>query len=98
MFNYPHPREGILLYWKFEKSGVLRAAILRFIRKEHLTECDIDLIRQYLSHWADFEWWRVTEDGLMELQNLRASARNIKTREQIEKWIAAASSLNIDPL
>ena len=81
-------------YWVNETSGVLRPVVSAYLKVEPMTDEQIMLMRAYLLQWIDAPAWLPSP----QLEELRRSVRKLSTREDIDKWIAEALAIGIDPL
>lgn len=80
-------------YWMYETTGLLRPVIEDLVHGKPLSPPQIELMRQYLHQW-------VYADGFFgpEVDQLRLSVLAITTRADIDRWIAQAIKVGIDPL
>lgn len=90
-------------YWRQETGGVLAAAIYLYLNEpENLTVGAIAWIRAYFIQWVDSPVWDQNpghdDESRAELADIRASARNIQTANDIHVWLAEALNSGIDPL
>jgi hypothetical protein len=90
---YPN---GGPLYWLYEQSGVLPAAVRAYAEKRETPE-QFALMRAYCRYWIDAPCWR-EEPGETALQTLRETIRGVSTRETLDAWYWDAVVLGIDPL
>lgn len=81
-------------YWMYEASGVLQPVIKKYLRGENLDAAEIKLMRAYLFQWVSSPVWGPS--GLLEILRLRAAT--IETQDHIERTIAGAVGLGMDPL
>lgn len=89
-------------YWQHESSGRLKGPISRYLNNESLSADDILCIRAYLRQWIDSRTWDMnpaaTGEDMRVLAELRARARQIKNRLDIDQWVWAATEWGMDPL
>jgi hypothetical protein len=89
-------------YWPNETSGKLQGPMTRYIGNQSLSADDILCIRAYLRQWIDSPAWDLNpaadNESRLELATLRTTARQIKSRQEINEWIAIATKLGMDPL
>ena len=79
-------------YWMDETSGVLRPAVVAYLKGEPMTDEMIAAMRAYLRQWMTGPWIGP------ETGKLRASIDSLTTRRAISQWLADALDENIDPL
>lgn len=88
-------------YWMHETGGRLAPAMERYLRREPARWDDVLLIRAYLRQWIDSPVWD-HPDGDAEVRaavdELRRNVRGLRNRGDIDKWVADALDLAIDPL
>jgi hypothetical protein len=101
--NLPNPASPEApKYWMYETGGRLAHAIMRLIDGKSLSADDILYIRAYLRQWIDSPAWDLNpaadNESRLELATLRTTARQIKSRQEINEWIAIATKLGMDPL
>ncbi len=96
--TYPHPESGQLLYWRYERSGVLEIAVQRFVNDLPLHSDLYAYLKDYFQHWADFDGWKVPSDQEKDLRRLRSTIHNATTVEELQSWLDLALDLGIDPL
>jgi hypothetical protein len=82
-------------HWIWETGDGLRPAVERYLRHEPLSIKDIALIRAYLLQWVRAPVWYSADAQMVEL---RTAVEDIKTRGDIERSIAMAVILGMDPL
>lgn len=87
----PSPLPG---YWRLESSGVLAPVVEAYLRNEPLDYGQVMVMKMYLRRWVNNPGWR----GGLQLQALRDSAEQIRTRRDIAAWLERADALGIDPL
>jgi hypothetical protein len=80
-------------YWMDETSGVLRPAVVIYLRGEWLAPPHIAAIRAYLRQWIEPDVW----GDQPEIEALRQSIDGLTTQAAIDAWLAAALEINIDP-
>jgi hypothetical protein len=80
-------------YWINETSGVLRPAIVAYLREQPLSEAHVSAIRAYLRQWIAAEVWVGYGVGV-----LRRQIDQLDSREAIHAWLDDALKLDIDPL
>jgi hypothetical protein len=89
-------------YWRDGQGGELVPAMHRYLDGLPLSIRDIALIRLYIQQWIDAEVWDTnpaqTDEGRLELAELRGLARGLSTRRAITAWIERAEDLGLDPL
>jgi hypothetical protein len=87
-------------YWRFETGGKLVPAIERYISRSRAEPDDVNLIRAYLRQWIDSPVWDggVDSETRVALDNLRRKTRELRTRNDVDDWMADALDLAIDPL
>jgi hypothetical protein len=78
-------------YWRHIENPELHVAVARYLSGARLDRLQIDLLRGYLVQWIAIPQWQNAGD-------LRVSAKLIRTRDDIDRWIARAASRDIDPL
>jgi hypothetical protein len=79
-------------YWMNETSGVLRPAIVDYLKGRPLDEKAIAAIRAYSRQWIMADVWG--ED----VAPLRAAIDGLTSRAAIEAWLTLALEHGIDPL
>jgi hypothetical protein len=99
------PVFGLPLRWQDEVSGVLVTAVKRYLNHcidgTSIDEIDLELVRAYLQHYIDAPCWnhmKDIEEMAPELAGLRSDIRNLKTPDQIGRWIGRCMDLGMDPL
>lgn len=89
-------------YWMNETSGVLKPVVEAYLRNEPLTLRDVAIMRAYLRQWIMSPVWdmnpRQTRADALGLSALRERLDTIASRDDIERWLAAALESGIDPL
>lgn len=86
-------------YWRDETSGVLAAAVWRYLGDHALTPNELRYMREYCMQWGDSPIWELNlAGGTEELAALRASAKEIRTIQQLDKWVHDATDIGLDPL
>jgi hypothetical protein len=80
-------------YWMYETSGVLRPAIVAYLKGERMSDEMIAAMRAYLRQWITADVWISPEIG-----KLRAAIDGLTSRRAISQWLADALDENIDPL
>jgi len=87
-------------YWRDEASGVLAAAVEAYLTNKPLTLNDLRYLRNYCVQWVNSSAWDLNpfEDGRNALANLRESARQIHSVQQLDRWLHDAVDLGMDPL
>lgn len=80
-------------YWLDETSGVLRPAVLAYLRGESMSPDQIAAMRAYLRMWIDFPVWVGPKIG-----SLRDAIDDLTSREAISYWLQTANEEGIDPL
>lgn len=79
------------LYWMNETTGVLRSAVIAFL-DNNATEKQIELVIAYCKAWVDCQVWKGN------LAGIRESIREVKTSDELRRWIHEALDEGIDPL
>jgi hypothetical protein len=107
------PPLGGPLNWADEQTGELKGAVIAYYstiapyfsdQGEHrpITEDQIDLVGQYLRYYIDAPIWErnphATEHTKKVLEQLRETAKDLKTVKDISHWLARAADLGLDPL
>ena len=80
-------------YWMHETSGVLRPAIVAYLKRDPMTPEQIAAMRAYLRQWINGDWG--PED---EVAQLRHDIDGLTSRSAIDRWLEAAVAIGIDPL
>lgn len=78
-------------YWMHSDDDALKVAVARYLSGAHLDSGMIVRLRDYLQQWIDSGDWHNVED-------LRISCRLIRTRDDIDRWLAQANARAVDPL
>lgn len=82
------------MFWMNEEGEELRPAIIAYLEHHPLTVADIAVIRAYLKQWVEAPGFFATPG----VTALRQSVGAIETRNDINRWLAAADEEGIDPL
>lgn len=97
--------KGLPLNWRDETSGVLIAAVTRYMENRingtSIDEIDLELVRVFLEHYINAPCWNHMneDDGLAaDLAALRRDVLTIETPEAMGAWIGRCLDLGIDPL
>ena len=61
------------------------------------TNQQIGILRNYISRWANYGAWIVTQENTEFLTELRESAAAIASLPDARQWLIQASSIGIDP-
>lgn len=80
-------------YWMHETSGVLRPAVEAYLSGRVLNDAEIGIMRDYLSQWMTQGDWKGSD-----VEVLIVALPALRTREDLERWLAAADKRGIDPL
>jgi hypothetical protein len=80
-------------YWMHETSGVLRPAVVAYLKQTPMTDEQVAAMRAYLRQWIMADVW-VGED----VDYLRAKIDGLTSSQAIRHWLDEAAELNIDPL
>jgi hypothetical protein len=80
-------------YWRNETSGRLEPVIKKYLAGGPLSPYEIVAMRAYLRQWIEPDVWE--GDAIADL---RVAVGLISSREDIEKWLAAALEVGIDPI
>lgn len=100
--NFYRPPLGLPLNWHDEVSGILAAAVNAYldnrIEGKPITDEQVSLVRTYIVHYIGAPCWD-NEEFSKELALLRRTARReLRTPEDIGKWICDAMEIGLDPL
>ena len=79
-------------YWMYETSGVLRPAIVAYLKGERMSDEMIAAMRAYLRQWMTGAWVGP------EIGALRGRIDGLTSRRAISQWLADALDQDIDPL
>ena len=97
----PHTAGSPPKYWQ-DAIGRLPGAMTRYLRHEPLLDGDVELIRGYLRQWVESPVWEqnpyMTTEGAIGLATLRAMVLGASTIGQLERSIAMALEMGMDPL
>lgn len=88
--TWTHKRPDLPGYWKDETSGVLRPAVEAYLSGSEMSDEQIAAMRAYLRQWIASGWGNA--------DHLRAKVGDLQTRRQIDRWLANALRVGIDPL
>jgi hypothetical protein len=81
-------------YWMDETSGILRPAVMNYLRGQALTEEQIRALRAYLRQWIESDVWVGDE----RVDRLRKAVDGLTSRKAIDEWMRASIDIGIDPL
>lgn len=99
--DFYRPPLGLPLNWRDEVSGVLSGAVAAYLDNrvdgKPIGAHDLDLVREYIVHYIDAPCWD-NDEFSQELAFLRRTARELRTPENIGKWIRDAMEIGLDPL
>lgn len=79
-------------YWMNETSGVLRPVVERYLNGGALNANDVAVMRAYLRQWMAGSF-----RGPM-IDDLRARVDEIRTTDDLVRWLEDALDAGIDPL
>lgn len=89
-------------FWRDETSGILAAAVTKYLTDHTLTPNEIRYMRAYLVQWVGSPVWDLNpahDDATRkELEALRDSAKRIHSIQQLDRWLRDALDVGIDPL
>jgi hypothetical protein len=86
-------------YWRNETSGILAAAVENYLNNRYVSPNDIRYLRAYCVQWVNSSAWDLNPSGTgKELRELRESAAGIRSVQQLDKWLRAATDAGMDPL
>ena len=93
---------GMPVYWRNESSGKLEEAVNAYwMPCANLSANHVNLLRQYIVHWATAPCWRnnpYLDAGIeAELDKAIALSRSITTRSDICDALDSLMTLAIDP-
>jgi hypothetical protein len=92
---------GFPFHWSHEISGELRHAVEAYhdnrIENKTVTDAQIALLRDYLSHYINAPCWDNPEFQ-SELAHLRWSVSKLDSATEISKWIHKSMEIGLDPL
>jgi len=97
------PLKGQALFWANDLSGVLRDAIIGFMRGSD-DEKTLKITIAYLQYvinapcWLEECHYDIGTDHEQQIETLRLMASRLKTRSDINILIGAALTVGIDPL
>jgi hypothetical protein len=80
-------------YWMNETSGLLAPVVEAYLYGDPLTAGQVAVMKMYLRQWIMSPVWQ--GDGLEEL---RRPVERIRTRQDINEWLAKALAEGHDPL
>lgn len=83
-------------YWMHETSGALRPVVEAYLHDEPLTGEQLAVMRAYLRQWIGAWWWFDDDKG--SLATLRERIETLTDQPAIERWLADARTLGIDPI
>ena len=75
-----------------ETTGRLRQAVSTYLAGGAMTPGEVAVLRVYLRQWISGPWQK------KNLNTLRLTVRAIRTRTDIDRWLALAMHDGIDPL
>ena len=80
-------------YWLAETTGILRPVVMAYLEGKDMVPEQVATMRAYLRQWiADPSW---QGPGIAAL---RERVEAIRTREDVENWLADADEAGVDPL
>lgn len=88
-------------YWRDETSGILAEAVQCYLTDHALTPNQIRYMRAYCVQWVSSSAWTANPHArgeTDELKALRESAREIRSIQQLDKWLHDAVDIGMDPL
>lgn len=80
-------------YWMHETTGELRPAVEAYLLKQPMTDRQIAAMLAYLLQWIDAPGFR---GSIVDV--LRTQVKEIRTRQDIDRWMERADACGIDPL
>ena len=89
-----HYTGGIPLYWRDDISGELARVVMIYLRREELTEVQLDLFKRYLEHFIKAPCWI----GESELARLRKVVGKLKTVPEVDQFLKDCLKIGLDPL
>jgi len=89
------------LYWRDEQSGWLLEAVeayYEFLLKGRLPpQAQLELLTGYVAYWVHAPCWTGLEEDGSDLEQLRNSAKSIRSWPELRDWCEKAMDLGIDP-
>lgn len=89
------------LYWRYELSGELAAAVTAYLENRinggRVDDGQIALIRDYICYWVNAPCWE-NDEFSTELAELRTAAKELDSAERIQEWTRLALDIGMDPL
>lgn len=89
-------------FWRDESTGVLAAAVMKYLRDQAMTLRDIAVMRAYLRQWMASPVWDMNpshdQESREELARLRRTVETIQTGKDVRRWLRVALDAGIDPL
>jgi hypothetical protein len=93
---------GLPVYWRDETTGVLAAAVKKYLARETLDAETLEFLRLYFEQWYAAPVWErnahYNEEARQALEAIRREIARADTVEQIRLAEAAALNLGIDAL
>jgi hypothetical protein len=86
-------------YWANEQGalpGAVEAYFDWILEGRSPAAEQVELLCDYARYWINAPCWR-DDDGELVLAELRERARTLASLESLERWIAEAMSVGIDP-
>lgn len=80
-------------YWMNETSGVLRPAVVAYLKNDVMTDEYCAAMRSYLRQWMASPHWEGDSIAM-----LRSQIDDLKSRDAISEWLSDAMEIGIDPL
>jgi hypothetical protein len=98
----PRRPGGLPVYWRAETTGVLAAAVKKYLARETLDAETLEFLRLYFEQWYASPVWErnahYNEAARQALEAVRREIARADTVEQIRLAEAAALNLGIDAL
>ena len=79
-------------YWMNETSGALRPAVEAYLNDWPMSAAHVAALRAYFRQWMAADW------AGPRIEELRARIDSLDSKVKLERWLADALELNIDPL
>ena len=91
---------GAPRHWRDESSGELVRAIHHYLdNRRKLTFREVFVLKIYLRQWVDSPAWNAIPGASREkLEQLRADCKRISSQADVDRCVAGASELGMDPL